>query len=97
MAKHPLRERLVACLMTALYRSGRQAEALASYRHARRTLVDELGIEPAVSLQELEQAILRQDPALESAPTSRSSIGTDANGRFSLPSQTRRASTGSSP
>jgi DNA-binding SARP family transcriptional activator len=65
VAEHPLRERLWTYLMTALYRSGRQAEALDSYKQARRSLVDELGIEPGVSLQELERAILRQDPSLE--------------------------------
>ena len=67
IAEHPLRERLRGQLMLALYRSGRQAEALGAYREARRTLVDELGIEPSPALQELERAILRQDPALESA------------------------------
>jgi predicted ATPase len=51
--------------MLALYRSGRQAEALQAYRDARSALVDELGIEPGRRLQELEQAILRQDPALD--------------------------------
>jgi hypothetical protein len=51
--------------MLALYRSGRQADALEAYRAARRTLVGELGIEPTPALQELEQAILRQDPTLE--------------------------------
>ena len=60
----PLRERLRAQLMLALYRSGRQAESLAMYRDARETLVAELGLEPGRSLQELEQAILRQDPQL---------------------------------
>ena len=65
VAHHPLRERFRAQLMTALYRSGRQAEALAAYQDARRVLVDELGIEPGRGLRELEQAILRQDPALE--------------------------------
>ncbi len=64
-ARHPLRERLRAQLMLALYRGGRQAEALAAYREARRALVDELGIEPGKALQELEQAILRQDAALD--------------------------------
>jgi hypothetical protein len=53
--------------MLALYRSGRQAEALAAYRDARRTLLDELGIEPTRALQDLEKAILAQDPALEGA------------------------------
>jgi hypothetical protein len=66
-AEHPLRERLRGQLILALYRSGRQAEALAAYQSARRVLVDELGIEPSAALQELERAILRQDPALELA------------------------------
>jgi DNA-binding SARP family transcriptional activator len=70
VAEHPLRERLRTQLMTALYRSGRQAEALGAYQDARRALVDGLGIEPSTALQELERAILRQDPELE-APTPR--------------------------
>jgi DNA-binding SARP family transcriptional activator len=61
---HPLRERLRALHMLALYRCGRQAEALAAYRDARATLVEDLGIEPGRELQELERAILRQDPAI---------------------------------
>ncbi|HEX2111122.1 MAG TPA: AfsR/SARP family transcriptional regulator [Gaiellaceae bacterium] len=65
VAEHPLRERLRACLMTALYRSGRQVEALDAYQDARRALVDELGIEPSAPLHELERAILRQDPSLD--------------------------------
>jgi DNA-binding SARP family transcriptional activator len=64
VAEHPLRERLRRYLMTALYRSGRQAEALDAYQDARRALVDELGIDPSPALQELERAILRQDPSL---------------------------------
>ena len=64
--RHPLRERFRAQLMLALYRSGRQADALGVYQDARRALVDELGIEPGPALRELEQAILRQDPALRS-------------------------------
>ncbi len=63
--EHPLRERLRGQLMLALYRSGRQAEALTAYQDARRALVEELGIEPGKSLRELHQTILRQDPALE--------------------------------
>jgi DNA-binding SARP family transcriptional activator/ABC-type branched-subunit amino acid transport system substrate-binding protein len=62
--RHPLRERLRAQLMLALYRSGRQAEALESYAELRRTLVDERGLEPGRELHELQEAILRQDPAL---------------------------------
>jgi DNA-binding SARP family transcriptional activator len=62
--EHPFRERLRAALMRALYGAGRQAEALNVYRETRQTLVDELGIEPSPTLQELERAILRQDPAL---------------------------------
>ncbi len=65
---HPLREQLWALLMTALYRSGRQAEALRAYRRAADILVDELGIDPSPLLQDLEEQILVQDPSLE-APT----------------------------
>jgi DNA-binding SARP family transcriptional activator/class 3 adenylate cyclase len=69
-AKHPLRERLRAELMLALYRTGRQAEALAAYQAARRALVEELGIEPGRELQALQTAILRHDPILDLGPTS---------------------------
>jgi DNA-binding SARP family transcriptional activator len=64
VTEHPLRERLRGQLMLALYRSGRQVEALEVYRTARLTLVEELGIEPGPALQELERAILQQDPSL---------------------------------
>jgi DNA-binding SARP family transcriptional activator len=67
IAEHPLRERLRRQLMLALYRSGRQAEALGVYQATRATLVDELGIEPGPELQELERAMLRQDPELDLA------------------------------
>jgi DNA-binding SARP family transcriptional activator len=62
--EHPLREGFRGQLMLALYGAGRQAEALEAYQDARRTLVDELGLEPGPALQELEEAILQQDPAL---------------------------------
>jgi DNA-binding SARP family transcriptional activator len=65
--QEPLREQPRRQLMLALYRCGRQAEALASYREGRRLLVDQLGIEPSTTLQELERAILRQDARLGSA------------------------------
>jgi DNA-binding SARP family transcriptional activator/ABC-type transport system substrate-binding protein/streptogramin lyase len=65
-----LRERLRAQLMLALYRSGRHAEALRVYGETRKQLIAELGIEPSQQLRDLEQAILRQDPALELRPLS---------------------------
>jgi hypothetical protein len=78
--------------MLALYRSGRQADALAAYRSARATLVDELGIEPGAALRELEQAILEQRPELDTADapsgglraTFRSGTGPEM-GRIDLP------------
>ena len=64
-SEHALRERLQALRMLALYRCGRQAEALEVYRTTRARLVEELGLEPGAALQELEQAILRHDPDLD--------------------------------
>jgi predicted ATPase len=81
VAENPLRERLRAQLMLALYRSGRQADALAVYQRARRTFADELGIEPSESLRKLERAILQQDPALDASvakPTSGRRLPTPA-------------------
>jgi DNA-binding SARP family transcriptional activator len=73
--EHPFRERLRAQLMLALYRDGRQAEALDVYRSTRSEFVKELGLEPGPALQRLQQAILRQDPSLESPlPTPERSI-----------------------
>ena len=69
VADHPLRERTRGLQMTALYRSGRQAEALEAFRGARSTLVGELGIEPSSWLTELHGAMLRQDPSLEPSET----------------------------
>ncbi len=65
---HPLRERLRGQLMLALYRSGRQAEALETYREFRATLTEELGLEPSSALGDLQAAILRHDPALAPGP-----------------------------
>lgn len=67
-AEHPLRERLWAARMLALYRCGRQAEALAAYGAVRALLADELGLDPGVELKRLESAILRHDPLLEWGP-----------------------------
>jgi hypothetical protein len=62
--------------MVALYRSGRQAEALAAYRALREALVEQLGIEPTPALRALERAILEQDPSLEAAPTQAAEVRT---------------------
>jgi len=67
IGEEPYRERLREQQILALYRAGRQKEALEAYRSARRVLVDELGVEPGPALQELERAILRQDAGLEVA------------------------------
>jgi DNA-binding SARP family transcriptional activator/WD40 repeat protein len=68
VAAQPLRERLHGQLMLALYRCGRQAEALEAYRAARATLVEEIGVEPSVELRALQAAILAQDAALDPPP-----------------------------
>ncbi len=64
---HPFRERLRRQLMVALYRAGRQADALGAYQDARRMLSDELGVDPSPALKELERAILQHDPSLAAA------------------------------
>jgi DNA-binding SARP family transcriptional activator/ABC-type branched-subunit amino acid transport system substrate-binding protein/DNA-binding beta-propeller fold protein YncE len=67
ISRHPMRERPRGQLMLALYRAGRQAEALRAYQSARRMLVEDVGIEPGSELRRLERAILEQDPALDLA------------------------------
>ena len=67
VADHPTRERLAGLLMIALYRCGRQAEALDAYRHARETLTADLGIEPGPELRALQDAVLRHDVSLDRA------------------------------
>ena len=74
VAEHPLRERLRVQLMTALYRAGRQADALACYREGRAYLDTELGLEPGAELRDLERRILAQDPTL-AAPSSGPATG----------------------
>ncbi len=69
VATEPLRERLHSQLMLALYRCGRQSDALDAYRRVRTALVDTIGVEPGPELRRLHEAILRQDPALEPAPS----------------------------
>ena len=76
VAENPLRERLRGQLMLALYRSGRQADALEAYQEARHVLLDELGLEPGPELRELEQAILRQEEALAPRPLPDSNVPT---------------------
>ena len=71
VSRHPMRERLRAQLMLALYRSGRQADALEAYRTGRQVLNDELGLQPGAPLRALEQAVLRQDPDLAWEPPER--------------------------
>jgi DNA-binding SARP family transcriptional activator len=78
IAQNPLRERLRGQLMLALYRSGRQADALEAYRDARRALTDELGIEPTPSLQELHASILRQEAGLDVGAVARVPVADEA-------------------
>ena len=88
VAAHPYQERLRGLLMLALYRSGRQAEALQAYQDGRRALSEELGLEPGQALRDLETAILRQDEALTTGG------GHEAPGPAMPPAPPRPAATG---
>ena len=85
IAQHPLRERLRRQRVLALYRAGRQAEALESYRAAREELMGELGIDPSPAFQALERAVLGQDPALEPPAAQGARPQSDDAGRLPVP------------
>lgn len=78
--EYPFRERFWGQLMLALYRSGRQAEALRTYQHARERLVEDLGIEPGMQLRQLEERILAQDPSLSPDRPPRAAVQQTARG-----------------
>ena len=96
VSEHPYRERLWEQWMLALYRAGRQADALRAYQRVRRLLGDELGIEPGEPLRRLEQAILLQTPALDWTPPPQAPLGTrrehaDVDHRRAMPVVPRRS------
>jgi YVTN family beta-propeller protein len=94
IAEHPYQERLAAQLMLALYRAGRQADALRVYRTVRERLSDELGLEPGEELRNLESRILRQDPALALPAPSPPTVSGDASGSEEAQARaTRRVAT----
>jgi predicted ATPase/DNA-binding SARP family transcriptional activator len=88
VAEHPLRERLHAQLMLALYRCERQADALEAYRNARAVLVEQLGLEPGAALRDLERAILAHDPELARTAEERRPVGAPATRLPAPPTRT---------
>ncbi len=90
IGRHPVRERLRGQVMLALYRSGRQAEALQAYQAARRKLADEFGLEPSGELKRLESAILRQDSTLDLPVQPPGSPGTGERALLVVPSAPER-------
>lgn len=92
--EHPYRERLHRQLMLALYRSGRQADALDAYRSLRRHLVSELGLEPTKESQDLERAILAADPALAPARIESATAGIDSSSPQQAPAHPPRKRVG---
>jgi DNA-binding SARP family transcriptional activator len=89
IAAHPFRERLRGFLMIALYRAGRQTDALETYRSARSLLVEEMGLEPGPALREVEAAILRQDPTLGLRPIHWGKVRSEAAAATWLPRERR--------
>ena len=88
IAEEPLRERFHAQRMLALYRAGRQSEALEAYRQAHRTLSEEIGVEPGPELRRLQEQILAQDPALD-APAPAAGAAAPARGRLAAARRAR--------
>lgn len=89
--QHPYRERLLGQLMLALYRSGRQKDALDRYASGRRRLLEDVGLEPSAELQQLQHGILRQDPALAAAPPSAHvRVAEEARAALRVPARRRR-------
>jgi predicted ATPase/DNA-binding SARP family transcriptional activator len=94
----PLRERFHEQLVLALYRSGRQAEALRAYEEARKTLIEELGLDPGAELRELERAVLQHDPSLDwTAPSSAPAQQAEGSPELADPPSAPTAPTGRIP